>query len=664
MAKIRTHRLLRLPVIAALLAGLCGCAVLREFQPSVTVEPMAPGEYISLQRGDLLTTGALSAATTQTLRVAGLDMGVCATPSRDCIVALGEVQGVPEERRLSALAELWLQQAMSPSSAARAAQAPEDRLPPWLEAARFASAYLFFTPRTPGERAFEDRQTQVRDWYNYAVQQATAQMFEARAGRTAVPMNDDGSARLGHWNIHMELAGIRLPEGVEVPQELLPASSLSFQGLRSTYRRDGFGAELVAVMSNDPVTVAAAPAAPADAGAHDGHRGRAPRPPAWSEMPSPSLTVLFRFPGTTLDEVLQTRVLRVTVHDPYVESEITLHGQRVPLAANFTAGYGLWLARSGFNRQSLRTLFGRGQGIDRPHLYMMQPFDPDRRIILMLHGLASSPEAWVNVANEVLGDEALRKEFQVWQVYYPTNMPVALNHAAIRQLFGEALRHFDPDGQSVASRDVVLIGHSMGGMIARLMVSSSGRELWDWAMSERDIQPERLEPVRPQLEGILRFEPLPQVGRAIFIATPHRGTAVAGTRAGRWVSRLVRLPLTLLEGFGEVMQAFAEGGDDASGRPPNSIDNLSEQDGFVKTAAGLPISGRVRYHSIIARQLADGPLEDSDDGLVTYPSAHLAGAASERVIVSGHSVQESAPAILEVRRILLEDLEDERGRRP
>src|SRR5690606_2862968 len=138
---------------------------------------------------------------------------------------------------------------------------------------------------------------------------------------------------------------------------------------------------------------------------------------------------------------------------------------------------GLWLARSGFARQSLRTLFGREQGITRPHLYLMQPFDPDRRILLLVHGLASSPEAWVNVANEVMGDEALRREFQIWQVYYPTNMPLALNQAAIRSIFTDTLQHFDPQGTARASHDTVVIGHSMGGVLARLLVSSSGDRL-------------------------------------------------------------------------------------------------------------------------------------------------------------------------------------------
>ncbi|MGF6612496.1 hypothetical protein OKW45_007484 [Paraburkholderia sp. WSM4175] len=94
-----------------------------------------------------------------------------------------------------------------------------------------------------------------------------------------------------------------------------------------------------------------------------------------------------------------------------------------------SAGYGIWLARSGFAGQSLRTLFGRAHGIDTPRIYMMQPFDPNRRIILMLLGLASSPEAWVNVANDIQGDEVLRQHFQVWQVYYPTNVPILVNLA-------------------------------------------------------------------------------------------------------------------------------------------------------------------------------------------------------------------------------------------
>ncbi|MCD9029038.1 alpha/beta fold hydrolase [Luteimonas sp. BDR2-5] len=650
---------LLLPVAATLLLG--GCAILQEFKPSVAVKPMTAGEYITLKRGDILTTGELSIATRQTIEVAGLDAGQCAKPSVDCIDALREVSGISGERRLSALSELWLQQAIAlPAAPPRkagpgAVQAAADaRLQAWMEAARHAYAYLFFSARTPGERAFEDRQTQVRDYYNHAVEEAITLLFEDRA-RDAPGSDASGTFHPAGWTLRMDLSRVRLPEGTQLPRELTPASSLSFQGLRSTYRRDGFGAELVAVLEDDPVTTVLPEADTAEADVGPPHRR--PRAPAWSEMPSPSLTVLFQFDGDDLDAILATRAVRVSVHDPYIDSSITLHGQEVPLAANFTAGYGLWLARSGFNMQSLRTLFGRERGIDHPHLYMLQPYDPQRRIILMLHGLASSPEAWVNVANEVMGDEALRQNFQVWQVYYPTNMPIVLNHAAIRRLTASALDHFDPTGQAPASHDMVLIGHSMGGVIARLMVSSSDQQLWDWALAAHDIDPARLAEVRPRIDPMLHFDAFPNVERAIFIAAPHRGTDVADHRLGRLIARLVRLPLTVLEGVDEALTTVVGGKDGADGgHLGNSIDNLSARDPFVRAAADLPISPQVHYNSIIARTNPDVPLLDSSDGLVPYRSAHLDGADSEKIITSGHSVQETAQAILEIRRILHEDL--------
>ena len=379
-------------VIAPLLLG--GCSILREFGPVVEVHTLDAGEAIELKRGDILTRGKLSDATTQTIRVAALDAQACAKPiSADCVEALAAVTGVAADRRLAALSELWLAQAqaMKPGSEQQAA---------WLETIRYAYAYLFFGDHTPGERAFEDRQTQVRDWYNYAVERAATGMFEVRQ-QMSTQLPAQTRWNIAGWELQLDMRSARLPGSTAVPAELLPASSLSFRGLRSLYRRDGFGAELVAVMPDEPLT-----SAPTRDGRPAAKRNQQPLP--WSEMPAPSMTILLHPDGDDLDSVLHTRTVRLTVHDPYVESAIMLRGQRVPLAANFTAGYGLWLARANFNRQSLRSLLGREGGIDRPHVYLMQPYDPNRRIIVMLHGLASSPEAWVELANEILGDEAPR----------------------------------------------------------------------------------------------------------------------------------------------------------------------------------------------------------------------------------------------------------------
>ena len=653
------HSMTRLMLIAVAAISISGCSLLRDFQPSVSIQPITSEEYISQRRGDILTTGQLSAQTQQTIHVTGLDLGPCATPIESaCTTALATMSGISDERRFSTLSELWLQRAMRAPANTRVGPNPDAALDLWLETVRYAYAYLFFTPRTPGERAFEDRQTQVRDWYNYAVQQATTLVFAVRSQQSDSPNNTWSYIRLGDWKLHVA-SHVRLPEGVDMPQELLPASSLAFRGLRSVYRRDGLGAELVTVFHDDPVTAIADPVDTPD-DASDSREGNRTRPPAWSEMPSPNMTVLFQFNTQDLDQLLQTRDVFVSLHDPLVEREISLHGQRIPLAGNYTAGYGVWLARSGFNRQSLRSLLGRERGIDRPHLYMMQPFDPNRRVIVMLHGLASSPEAWVNVANEIMGDTTLRREFQVWQVYYPTNKPVFLNHAAIRRLLHEVLNHVDPDGKAAASNGIVLVGHSMGGMISRLMISTADDQLWNWALAHPDVQPDRLMQLEGYLDPLLSFQPFPGIERVVFIATPHRGTAVANQRLARWMSSFIRLPLTILENIDDSLRARAEKAPVDSERIlrmlPTSIDNLNQEDSFVQAAADLPISSEVRYHSIIARVDPDGPLEDSDDGLVPYWSAHLPGAESEKIIVSGHSVQETAAAILELRRILHEDI--------
>jgi len=278
----------------------------------------------------------------------------------------------------------------------------------------------------------------------------------------------------------------------------------------------------------------------------------------------------------------------------------------------------------------------------------------------MLHGLASSPEAWINVANEVMGDEALRRNFQVWQVYYPTNAPLAYNREAIRSVLEQTLRHFDPQGTAPASRHIVLVGHSMGGVLARLLVSSSGEQLWNSFLAEYPVEGEQLERARTRLGPYLQFDPLPDVGRVIFIAAPHRGTPFAENRLARWAANLVTLPLGIAERVADVYGTRPGQAQSATPAPllhiPNSIDNLSDRDAFVQLAATLPMA-RVPFHSIIGDDTPGVPLAESSDGIVPYASAHLDGAQSELVVQSPHSVQESPAAILEIRRILRQDLQ-------
>lgn len=671
MAGRRRRRIAPVLVSAVLVLSIGGCAM-------VKVSSLGPRDYIAMKRGDVLSSGKLGDVSQETLRVAGIEPAECVKDVPVCTRTLQQIEEMDDERRLSALAEIWTQRAIG-STPKDPQIIDEAALTAWLEAARNAYAYLFFTQRSPGERVFEDRQTQVRDYYNYAVQQVATQLFLRWKIDDGTALAPGIATEVADWQITIDSEGLRLPADIAEVEALVPASTLRFVGLRSTYRRDGFGAELVADVPAQAVgdvvaslakktgQVERQQAGQGQAGQHraDRHEAHRHAPPAFSEMPFAPVSVLVRFEGETLEEVLHTRSVLIEPHDPYRVAEIDIGGQTIPLAANFTAGYGLWLARSGFADQALRSMLGRERGIDRPHLYLMQPYDPQRRIVLMLHGLGSSPEAWVNVANELSGDRQLRQQYQVWQVYYPTNLPIAWNQAQIRKLVRDTLAHFDPDGRAAASQHMVLVGHSMGGVIARLLVSTSGDQLSDALLDRHRLEGERGARLRRRLQPLLHFEPLPQVDRAIFIAAPHRGTPAASGRLGRLIGRLVRLPITVLEQFGEVLQDLAEGQDEggdagSSGRiVPNSIDNLRDTDPFVRAAADLPISPRVRYHTIVGQDDLSLPLIESSDGVVPYRSAHLEGAQSEKVIPSWHSVQETPQAILEIRRILHEQLRTE-----
>lgn len=614
--KGRTYRWLLHAMALAALLGVAGCDM-------VGIRHVTPREYAAQRRSDVLSDRRLSDSTVQALNVVALSPDGCAANFARCTHTVLYTDGLDDERRLSALAELWLSFALH---ADRGQVGDDAALDAYLQSARYAYAYLFYTARRPGERAFETRQSQVLDFYNFATQRAVSSLF----GRLPALGTDWERTTVAGWGLLKPDSDVYLGSDERIPQELIPAEGLRFKGLRNIYRRDGFGSEFVAVG-----------APPADTGQ------------PWRAPNYVPLTAVLEFPGDRLQGVLDTREVRLHAKSPYLDHAIALDGQTIPLAANFTAPYGVWLARSGFARQSIRSLLGRG-GLSKPQVLLMQPYDPDRLTVIMLHGLASSPEAWINVVNELMGDEQLRRSYQVWEVYYPTNMPVAANLLQIRRAIEQTLKHFDPSGRAIASNHIVLIGHSMGGVIARLLVSSSDDKLWGAVPVRPGLSAADQQKLRQRLAPYLQFQPMPQVTRAVFLAAPHRGTPVARWKLARWIGDLIRLPVTLLQ-EGQAIADTMQGKQASAGTPthlPNSIDNLSDADPFIEASSTLPISPRVRYHTIVGVYKPNGPLATSSDGVVPYASAHLDGADSELAVPSWHNVQETPRAIIELRRIL------------
>jgi pimeloyl-ACP methyl ester carboxylesterase len=618
---------------------LNGCAV-------VKVREQRAGEADIARRADVLGSGRLSVDAASILAAAGLDEENCKREPEPCAGQLR--QAVAEEAWLATIAEV---RTLRMQAAAKAMQtAPEVAAHEAMDTARWAYAYLFMTARTPEQRAFESRQGRVLRLYNRAVEVTAQSLFEVARIRGSAP---DQTQQIHNLRLRIALHGLDRKQD-DTPVMLLASDTLGFDNLRAVYGRDGFGSSLVAVFA--PLKTAT----PAP-------QTTSPDPPYRDTRYLP-VTATLRFEGGTLDQVLATEDVHIDVYNPYRYEQETIAGRSVPLAANFSAAYGVWLARSKLAHLSLSSLLRpRQERPFDPRVYLTQPYDADKRVVILVHGLASSPEAWVNLANELLGDDELRRHYQVWQVFYPTNLGLLSSRASIDQALRATFAHFDPEGDDRASRGAVLVGHSMGGVIARLLVSDSGGQVLERSLQSLPSAQAAALAREPKVRELTVFQPLPEVGRAVFLATPHRGAEVSEGWALRLVRRAIRLPFTVLRDSADLFQRNKIDEQELQrigfhkGRPPTGPDDLSPGSLFMRSTVDLPIEAGLPYHSIVGWYDPAIPLAQSSDGLVPYASSHLDGALSEKAIPSGHSVQETPAAILELRRILRLDMAADRG---
>jgi len=263
--------------------------------------------------------------------------------------------------------------------------------------------------------------------------------------------------------------------------------------------------------------------------------------------------------------------------------------------------------------------------------------------------------------NELQNDPVLKDRVQFWHFTYNTSNPILLSAKNLRDALTKAVHDFDPEGRDPALRDMVLIGHSQGGLLVRLMVTDSGDRFWSniskEPLSELKMSPE----TRELLQTGMFFKPLPFVTRVVFICTPHRGSFRATGFVLNVVRRLVTLPGNVVKGVVEVAQANEAYISPEAQRlkaSPTAVDNMSPNSPFVKTLSGSPIAPGVTVNSIVA-VLGDGPLTSLTDGVVRYDSAHLDGIGTEKVVRSSHSTQAVPDTIEEVRRILREQVAEE-----
>ena len=237
---------------------------------------------------------------------------------------------------------------------------------------------------------------------------------------------------------------------------------------------------------------------------------------------------------------------------------------------------------------TLSARFSDTETLSQAYRLLMRPYRKDLRTIILIHGLASSPEAWVNTANEIMGDKLLRDNYQIWQVYYPTNIPLLINRQEIAQAINQTIDHFDPSRTNPASKDITLIGHSMGGILTRLLVSDSGNTIID-ALEQKYPQASEKNSTKWIRNSRVFFgsNPVQGVSTAIFLAAPHQGTPYADASWARYLASFVKLPLSIVNKLGE-MTLMIFGQDLPREINMTGVDNLSAKDPTIRVFGQTP----------------------------------------------------------------------------
>lgn len=362
-------------------------------------------------------------------------------------------------------------------------------------------------------------------------------------------------------------------------------------------------------------------------------------------------TVILEFSGKTDAQGVEDVAVRL--YDSRGIETVQIGGRRYKPAEDLSAAIALSMRAHFWFRFAWKGFFNPRDQVKDQGLYAIQRYDPHRIPIVFVHGLRSDPHIWKNAMNAILADRELAKRYQIWYYLYPTGLPITSAAAEFRKSLYTTREHFDSEGDDPGFNQTLLVGHSMGGLLARLQSTESGMDFW---YSNFKKPPGHLGLWRTDeklLEKALIFEPVHFVARNVYIATPHRGSKMATWTLVDWMLSFVRRP----QGLVNIATNMLTMNTDAlqpelanfKRMGTTGVDSLSPDYPFFAALDEKSIT--VPYHSIMASLTGKSNMK-STDGVVPYSSSHLAGAESELVIPGWHGCVERDETVLEIIRIM------------
>lgn len=418
---------------------------------------------------------------------------------------------------------------------------------------------------------------------------------------------------------------------------LLFCADYEVVGLANHYRGYGLGVALISTRLCDP---------------HDGNEaGQHPALRYPREVSFPA-TAFFRFEGTVAD-LGARRAGRLELYNPFVAQSVQVGGRDIPLETDLTTPLAYFLSRTDLDGIEYTGFLAADRISNRTGIYMFEPYQPGKIPVVMVHGLLSSPLTWTTMFNDLRADPELRKRFQFWFYLYPTGVPYVESAADLRKTLARVRQEVDPHGQDQALDQMVFVGHSMGGLMSRLLTEESGNDFWrlvsDHPFESLQVRAE----TRRELQQVFFFDREAAVRRVVFIGTPHHGSSLSPSPPARLIEKFIRLPKRLMSTAGDLAKADPEVLTKLRGGIPTSLELLAPGAPALELLSSRPKPEGVHFHSIVGEVYGTGA--DGSDGVVPYRSAHLECADSEVVVPASHvTVHQHPRAVLEVKRVLWE----------
>jgi triacylglycerol esterase/lipase EstA (alpha/beta hydrolase family) len=623
MRKLTLWGLAVIVLAVCLAAGGCSSSPYK----SVNLDPM---DLFSAKGKNAVNSSAPSWETMQYLRLSFLDAEYKEDPVKliDKLGIMSREQPSPQLRQ--AIAELALLQGQKIHR-----KDPKRAVMYYIMAAEQCYDYLYSDPRSLASSPLIPSYRLMADIYNLAIARGVAMRSSVPGIWDPCTVERDGMTY--HFSVASKGKGIWDPRGFDY---IYDSYELRVTGIQNEYISKGLGAPLVGIVEK-PRTK-----------------------PGFSRFYPPKMvsypvSAVMTFGPVEKAAGVTSRTATLAFYDTLEQDTIEIQGRRVPLEADFTTPLGVQIRNNKPESLGLRNLFKSQDVNSVAGLAMLEPYRPEKIPVVMVHGLMSSPMTWVPMFNDLRGDPELRKRYQFWFFAYPTGLPIGYSASILREQLNSIRATYDPNGTNPNFNQMVLIGHSMGGLLSRTMMQDSGTISWDYYFKE-PIDSMQLDPATKEtLRSVLFFNHQPYIKRVIFIATPHRGSRMADEWYTKMAAGMVSLPdnvssttsnLVLRKSMKEsTTQQWTK-------QTPNSLILLSPSSGFIKVTNMIPLYPGIPYHSIIGTRYPTDKGEGTSDGTVEYWSSHLDFTVSEKLVPSNHSAHSHPLAVAEVKRILYEHL--------